>query len=259
VFLARRLRKPWDGEQMVGILLPPSVPGALVNIAALLMGKVPVNLNYTVSEATLASCVTQCNIKSIVTSRKFLEKVKLKLPLEPLFLEDVAAQPRRAEKLCAILAAWLLPPALLEKSLGCASKPSLDDLATVIFSSGSTGEPKGVMLSHYNVGSNIEQLEQIFGLNSRDGMLEYCRFSTRSVYWPRLDSCCARRSCGVLSQSPGREKHRPTRQPILAHFLIGDTYLPAILHARVLARGLRQLARCDDRRREIAGATRHCL
>ncbi len=45
---------------MVGMLLPPSVPGALVNFAALLMGKVPVNLNYTVSEATLASCIRQC-------------------------------------------------------------------------------------------------------------------------------------------------------------------------------------------------------
>jgi len=45
--LARRLRKQWQGQEMVGILLPPSVPGALVNYAAMLMGKVPVNLNYT--------------------------------------------------------------------------------------------------------------------------------------------------------------------------------------------------------------------
>ena len=51
IFLARRLRKVWAGQEMVGMLLPPSVPGALVNFAALLMGKVPVNLNYTVSDA----------------------------------------------------------------------------------------------------------------------------------------------------------------------------------------------------------------
>ena len=59
VFLARRLRKIWAGQKMVGLLLPPSVPGALVNHAALLLGKVPVNLNYTLSEETLASCIRQ--------------------------------------------------------------------------------------------------------------------------------------------------------------------------------------------------------
>ncbi len=41
IFLARRLRSRWAGQEMVGILLPPSVAGALVNFAALLMGKVP--------------------------------------------------------------------------------------------------------------------------------------------------------------------------------------------------------------------------
>ena len=171
IFLARRLRKVWAGQQMVGLLLPPSVPGALVNFAALLMGKVPVNLNYTVSEQTLASCIRQCGIKTVLTSRAFLDKVKLKVPGETLFLEELAAKPGSGEKLCALLSAWLLPVGWLERSLGREKKAALDDLATVIFSSGSTGEPKGVMLSHYNIGSNIEQLEQIFGLNRTDGFV----------------------------------------------------------------------------------------
>jgi acyl-[acyl-carrier-protein]-phospholipid O-acyltransferase/long-chain-fatty-acid--[acyl-carrier-protein] ligase len=171
VFLARRLRKVWAGQQMVGLLLPPSVPGALVNFAALLMGKVPVNLNYTVSEETLASCIRQCGIKTVLTSQRFLDKVKLKVPGQVVFLEEVAANPGAGEKLCALLSAWLLPVGLLERSLGREKRVSLDDLATVIFSSGSTGEPKGVMLSHYNVGSNIEQLEQVFGLNRTDGLV----------------------------------------------------------------------------------------
>ncbi len=171
VFLARRLKQAWKDQAMVGLLLPPSVPGALVNFAALLMGKVPVNLNYTLSEEALASCVRQCQLKTILSSKTFLEKVKIKLPVEPLLLEELARQPSLGEKLCAWLSAWFLPARWLERSLGCQRKISLDDLATVIFSSGSTGEPKGVMLSHYNIGSNIEQLEQVFGLSKQDGFV----------------------------------------------------------------------------------------
>ena len=85
VFLARRLRKVWAGQKMVGLLLPPSVGGALTNWAALLCGKVPVNLNYTLSEEALASCVQQCEIKTVLTSRAFMEKVKLNVPGEVIF------------------------------------------------------------------------------------------------------------------------------------------------------------------------------
>ena len=156
---------------MVGLLLPPSVPGALVNHAALLLGKVPVNLNYTVSDETLASCIRQCDLKTVVTSKVFLDKLKLKLPCQTILLEEAAARPGLAEKLIASLMAWFVPDRWLQRLLGAERKTRLDDLATVIFSSGSTGDPKGVMLSHYNIGSNIEQLEQVFGLNHHDGFL----------------------------------------------------------------------------------------
>src|SRR6185369_16703678 len=63
IFLARRLKPVWADQHMVGILLPPSIAGALVNFAALLTGRVPVNLNYTISESTLESCLKQCAIK----------------------------------------------------------------------------------------------------------------------------------------------------------------------------------------------------
>jgi acyl-[acyl-carrier-protein]-phospholipid O-acyltransferase/long-chain-fatty-acid--[acyl-carrier-protein] ligase len=168
IFLGRRLKKIWQGQKMVGLLLPPSVPGALVNFAVLLSGKVPVNLNYTVSEETLASCIRQCDIKTVITSKTFLEKVKLKVPCQTIFLEELAANPGFGEKLIAMFMAFFFPAGLIERSLGREKKVTLDDLATVIFSSGSTGEPKGVMLSHYNVGANIEQLEQVFGLGCKD-------------------------------------------------------------------------------------------
>ncbi len=171
IFLARRLRKIWSGQKMVGLLLPPSVPSVLANFAALLMGKVPVNLNYTLSDEALASCVRQCDIKTVLTSKAFLAKLKLKVPGQPVFLEEVAAKPGLGEKLSAFLAAWFLPASALERFVGRGEKVSVDDLATIIFSSGSTGDPKGVMLSHYNVASNIEQLEQVFGLTPKDRVI----------------------------------------------------------------------------------------
>ncbi len=169
--LARRLRKHWQGQEMVGILLPPSVPGALVNFAAMLMGKVPVNLNYTVSHETLASCAQQCNLKTVVTARVFLEKVKIQPPGEIIFIEDVAKDAGFGERAAAALAASLLPAKTLARFAGCDRPATLDDIATIIFSSGSTGDPKGVILTHYNIASNVAQLNQVFMLHAEDRIM----------------------------------------------------------------------------------------
>jgi acyl-[acyl-carrier-protein]-phospholipid O-acyltransferase / long-chain-fatty-acid--[acyl-carrier-protein] ligase len=171
IVLARRLRKPWRGQKMVGILLPPSVPGALVNFAAMLMAKVPVNLNYTVSNDTLLSCAKQCELKTVISARAFLEKVKVEPPADTLFIEDIAKDPGVGEKLVAFLAACVLPLPWLQRFAGAEKPAQLDDLATVIFSSGSTGEPKGVLLTQFNVASNVEQINQVFMLHSSDRIL----------------------------------------------------------------------------------------
>jgi acyl-[acyl-carrier-protein]-phospholipid O-acyltransferase/long-chain-fatty-acid--[acyl-carrier-protein] ligase len=171
IYVARRLRPHWKDQTMVGILMPPSCGGALVNQAATLLGLLPVNLNYTASNEVIASCARQCNLQTVVTSKAFLEKVpKIEVPGRTLLLEDVLAAPRKSEKIVALLIAWLLPFALLKRALG--AKPcATDDLATIIFSSGSTGDPKGVMLTHNNLIANIRQMTQVFLLGADDKIL----------------------------------------------------------------------------------------
>jgi acyl-[acyl-carrier-protein]-phospholipid O-acyltransferase / long-chain-fatty-acid--[acyl-carrier-protein] ligase len=170
IFLARRLRAVWAGQSMVGILLPPSVPGALVNYAAVLSGKIPVNLNYSLSDEAFASCAAQCKLETVITTKALLERIPLKIAGKMILLEEAAAQPRLAEKIAALLL-WLSPGWCIERWLAPGQPKSLDDVATIIFSSGSTGEPKGVMLTHYNIASNIEQVGQTFMFDGKDCML----------------------------------------------------------------------------------------
>ena len=171
VLLARRLRPLWHGQKMVGIMLPPSAPGALVNHAALLLGKVPVNLNYTLSSEALASCARQCELETVITAKALLERVKVEVPAKALFLDEIVGKPGFAQKLAAFAMAMFLPQRVLLHMLGQKNRVQVDDLATVIFSSGSTGEPKGVMLSHGNVAANVEQLGQTYFLGKKDRIL----------------------------------------------------------------------------------------
>jgi acyl-[acyl-carrier-protein]-phospholipid O-acyltransferase/long-chain-fatty-acid--[acyl-carrier-protein] ligase len=161
MFLAKRLEKIWEGQTMVGILMPPSIGCALVNCAALLAGKVPVNLNYTLSEEALASCAKQCRLTTVITSKAFAERIQVQIPGTAIWIEDLVATPKLSERIRAVAGAV---------AMRVPSK-SVDDLATVIFSSGSTGDPKGVMLSHYNVISNVEQLGQVFAFEKNDRIL----------------------------------------------------------------------------------------
>ncbi len=108
IFLARRLRSTWAGQEMVGILLPPSVPGALVNYAAALAGKVPVNLNYTSSDESLASCAAQCKLETVITTKQLLDRIPLKVPGKTILLEEVASGHGFGERLVALFL-WFFP------------------------------------------------------------------------------------------------------------------------------------------------------
>jgi acyl-[acyl-carrier-protein]-phospholipid O-acyltransferase/long-chain-fatty-acid--[acyl-carrier-protein] ligase len=171
LFLARRLRLAWRDQEKVGVLLPPSIGGTLVNLAAMIAGKVPVNLNYTASQSVVEACAQQSELKTTVTSRAFLEKIKVQPLGTAVYLEDLAENPRIGERLSALFMALFFPVSAVERFAGSQRIVTLDDIATIIFSSGSTGDPKGVLLTQYNVAANVEQLNQVFMLHKDDRIM----------------------------------------------------------------------------------------
>jgi acyl-[acyl-carrier-protein]-phospholipid O-acyltransferase/long-chain-fatty-acid--[acyl-carrier-protein] ligase len=160
--LCDRLRERFaPDERMVGLLLPTSVGAALTNLAVTLAGRVPVNLNYTASAEALASAIRQCGIRHVITSHRLRERISWDWSqnVAVLYLEDLREQISQWQRLAAWLQCVLLPAWALERRLGVVQTGG-DSLLTVIFSSGTTGDPKGVQLSHFNVLANIQSVCQ---------------------------------------------------------------------------------------------------
>lgn len=179
-------------EEMVGLLLPQSVGATLANAALTMMGKVAVNLNYTASSESIAAAAQQCKMKHVLTSKAFLEQMPVQVPGEAVYLEDVRESVQKGDRIRALLMAFFMPVRMLERKLGAHETRSAHDLATIIFSSGSEGEPKGVMLTHYNVAKNIEAAMQVFPHKKGDcivGMLPFFHsFGYTATLWLVLAS-----------------------------------------------------------------------
>jgi acyl-[acyl-carrier-protein]-phospholipid O-acyltransferase/long-chain-fatty-acid--[acyl-carrier-protein] ligase len=160
--LFTRLLEPALAEdRMVGVWLPPSVGGVFANVALAFLGKTAVNLNYTLTAPVIQAAVKQCGIRRVLTARAFTARFPLDLPgVELVYLEDFRARITTGQRLRAFLAVVLLPAFVVERWILNIAHHKLDDLATVIFSSGSTSEPKGVMLTHRNLAGNSESIVQ---------------------------------------------------------------------------------------------------
>jgi acyl-[acyl-carrier-protein]-phospholipid O-acyltransferase/long-chain-fatty-acid--[acyl-carrier-protein] ligase len=172
--MTRRLDRLLDeDEQRVGVLLPPSVPGAVVNLALACLGKVSVNLNYTTGDDVMANCVRKAEVDRVITARKFLDRIEVEVPVDTTFVRDLRDSVSLMDKVSGFLLSLL--PASWTVNL-VSDIESNEDVVTVIFSSGSTGEPKGIELTHGSILANVQSLQQVASLDHEDQMMAILPF-----------------------------------------------------------------------------------
>jgi len=168
LLLQKNFRLRFKAREKVGVLLPPGAAGVLSNLTLLSIGAIPVNLNHTAGKEALSKMYARAEIETVLTSFRYLERIGIEKDTKMLPVESFGFE--KWERYLAIATASLLPAVVLRK-LFFSPKVGSDDIATVMFSSGSTGEPKGVLLSHSNISSNCEAIFELLELSDSDKIL----------------------------------------------------------------------------------------
>lgn len=157
--LARELKKMVN-EPRLGIILPPGKGGLIANYACILAGIVPVNINYTSSESAFASIVRQSELKHFISARTFMSK----LPQFPWPQGDAIIHLDKTLKGIGMpkIAGWVAfarfaPMSVVNMTFNLDARKG-DDEAALLFTSGSSGEPKGVSFTHRMVIANMTQV-----------------------------------------------------------------------------------------------------
>ena len=161
LILARLLNRDTGPGEYVGLLLPNVSATLIAIMACQYLSRVCAMLNYTAGIQALLRACEVGNIKTVYTSRRFIEQANLHLVARELenrikliFLEDLRDQVGIIGKLSGVLRSFY-PQAHFRRIAGTRNP---DDPAVLLFTSGSEGIPKGVLLSHKNLLSNFAQV-----------------------------------------------------------------------------------------------------
>lgn len=178
-------------EKRIGIVLPPGFGATVVNLACVLCGKIPVNLNFTAGKISSEASIRKAEIQSIFTVQAFRDKFPdfpwgdQVYDIKPIFVSFTKIQ-----KLLTFLKIRFLGDAWVDSQFHRSTQLSSDE-AAILFTSGSSGEPKGVVLTHANIISNVLQIQNALGslhLQSMLGSLPiFHSFGfTVTLWWPLL-------------------------------------------------------------------------
>lgn len=156
-----------ENMENVAVILPNSVENVVTFFGLSAYNRVPVMLNFSLGSSVVEAMCRTVEVKNLITSRTFVEKIKLEETIENLqnkgikihYLEDIAQTITIANKIKAYFAYKI-------KKVPVEQNPS--DPAVILFTSGSEGTPKAVVLSHSNIFSNVVQTTCVAQLNLQD-------------------------------------------------------------------------------------------
>src|SRR5881392_2217891 len=188
--LSRYLRKEFSDER-IAIVLPASKASMVANLAVTLANKVPVDLNFTMGRSANESCCRRANLRVAISATPFMERLKdFPWPEGVLKLDELMPQIKRQIILWWI-ASIVVPARLLLRLLKIPRKGGHAE-AVLLFTSGTTGEPKGAVMSHRNVVGNVFQFRQLLDAKKTDAILASLPFfhtfgSTVTLWYPLIE------------------------------------------------------------------------